>query len=478
MGFIEKLRERIRRARLEREATYAVLAVEVGVESGLSPLKSFELLADMDSIPNVGGEVLRIKRDALLNLRHLSEQIAVESKEAGGTWGRLLSTIAYVEKSGLDPVVALRDLLKTVLRDLRTDYERLSQRFRTLVSSSNVMFGAFPMMVAVILTILSSGSVLPAMVMFMTFNCLAALLWIVSVDAQVPEIADYRPFYRRITLKYLPISLVAGISVYLGLVYTPAVLIFHKVLTLTSAALIFTLPSYFEWRIQDSATRQLLEDLPRILRDVAEQVDKGYGVHRALENAYSTGGYQKYTMKLLSLLIKEARIKGSLREAYDRVKSLLPKPWRISLELLVLIEETGAGAGATHALADSMHEYMLMIREFRRSTSAYKYLSLGMTALTVALILFIMNTVMVKLVLVGALLAENPGIVTLPFSPPTPEELPIIKDYIFLLIALNSLILSIVTGKTCGWRLGDSIAQLLKTSILLLIALSLSSFIA
>ena len=58
---------------------------------------------------------------------------------------------------------------------------------------------------------------------------------------------------------------------------------------------------------------------------------------------------------------------GSLRDAYNKVKTLLPKPWRISLELISLIEEMGAGSGAVHALSDAMGQYILALREFKRS---------------------------------------------------------------------------------------------------------------
>jgi len=77
----------------------------------------------------------------------------------------------------------------------------------------------------------------------------------------------------------------------------------------------------------------------------------------------------------------------------------------------------------------------------------------------------------------GALLQENPGLVSLPFQPPAPEELPVIKDWVYFTVAVNSLILAIVTGKTAGWRLGDSFKEALKVSLLLLAALALGTLI-
>ena len=386
MKIIGKLKEKIRRTELEREAPYAVLATYVGVESGLSPLRSFEYLSELESLEGVREEVDRIRSSALLGLRHLSEQLTVESKNSSGTWGKLISTLASIEATGLNLVSALRDLVKMVLRDLKTDYEKTARRFQTMVSSASVLFGAFPMMVAVMLSILASSNIVPLMMLFLGLNLITALVWLIIVDVQVPEVMDYTAFYRRILIKYLPPGLAAGSAVYFGLLYTPLTLVFHKALSLCIGTLVFSIPAYIEWRLQDKVTQQLMDDLPRFLRDVAEQTGRGFSVHQALENSYSVGGYGRYTMKLLSLIVKEARIHGSLRSAYVKVRKLLPKQWRVSLELLTLIEEAGAGSGAVHSLADAMGEYVLMIREFRRSTSSYKYLSLGLTALTVALI--------------------------------------------------------------------------------------------
>ena len=465
---VEWFRRREHESKLRREAPLAVIAVEVAVESGQPPLKAFEGLAQVDSLPTASGEARRILNESILSMRHLFEQLEAEAREARGVWGKLLATIVGVEATGMDARVMLRDLVNTVLRDLKTDYERLTRRFQSLISSATVVFGAFPMMIAVMLGILASTDVVPMLLASTAVNLFLAALWILTVDLQVPEIADYEPFYKRILGKWLPLGVAVAAASYAGLLYLPVSLVYRSPLALALGALAFSLPAYLEWRLQARVQDELLENLPLVLRGVAEQVARGLAPHQALENVARLGGFPKYTTRLLSLIVKEARVHGSLRDAYEKIKGLLPKPWRVSLELLTQAEEMGAGSGAIHALADSVSEYVIAIREFRRATSTYKWLSLGMTALTFALLAFISRTVMVKMAVIGALLEQSQGLVTLPFKPPTPDQLPAIKDSIYLAAAANSLALAVVAGKTVGWRLGDSIPELLKTSLLLI----------
>lgn len=213
---------------------------------------------------------------------------------------------------------------------------------------------------------------------------------------------------------------------------------------------------------------ELFESLPVFLRSIAEQTSKGFSVGQAIENILESGGLGKYTSRLISLIVKEARIFGSLRDAYNRLKDLLPFPWRVTLELLSLADELGSGSGALHRLADTMSEYMISIREFKSSATGYSWLSMIMSALTLILMMVVSNTVMVKLALIGSVLEENPGMISLPFKPPSPSELPILKDWIYLMITSNLLTLAVVTGKTLGWCIGDSIKEILKTSLLIL----------
>ncbi|MCD6563837.1 MAG: type II secretion system F family protein [Thermoproteales archaeon] len=468
LGLFARLKYRDHVSRLEKEAPFAILASSMVVESVLPPLKIIDVLSKIDSLEAVSFEAKRILRDTQLNLKHLAEQLEEEVKNNTGVWGKLLASIVNVEASGLDPRLVFNDLLQVALRDLRTMYEKTSRRFQTLISSASVIFGAFPMMISILFAIMASSSIIPLVLSYMFAVFFMAVTWLFTVDLQVPRLADYKPFYKRILFKWLPLGAALGVSSYIGLIYTPLTLVYRKALSLLLGTLAFSIPSYIEWRKQKMIQEELFETLPIFLRSIAEQTSKGFSVGQAIENILESGGLGKYTSRLISLIVKEARIFGSLRDAYGRLKELLPFPWRVSLELLALTDELGSGSGALHRLADTMSEYMISIREFRRSSTGYSWLSLMMAGLTLVLMMVVSNTVMVKLALIGSVLEENKGMVSLPFNPPSPSELPVLKDWIYFMITSNILTLAVVTGKTLGWCIGDSLKELLKTSLLTL----------
>ena len=455
-------------SKLEREAPFVVIATNIAVESGLDPLKSFEILETVDSLPASSFEAKRIKRDCIIYARHPSEQLREEVKEARGLWKKLVSTIVSIEASGLDTKLLFKDLRNLVLADLRADYDRLTNRFKSLVSTASVLFGAMPMMVAVTLALFASGSIVPFMLTIIIVNAIIAGLWIMLVDFQVPDTADYSGFYKATLVKWLPIGVAVGLATYFSWIMTPFTLTLRSTASLCLGTVAFSLPFYLDWRRQTRVFNELLDDLPLVLRDIAEQVDREFSPHQAVENIYSVGGYGRYTMRLISLLVKEARVAGSLRDAYEKIKNLLPKPWKISLELISLIEEMGAGSAAVHALSDAIGEYMVALREFRRGIMGYRWLSLFMTLLTLFLLIFLSNTVMPKYAMLGLLLEENQAMFTMPVQPPKPEELPSIKDVIYLMVAANSIALSLVIGKTSGWTIGEGVKEVLKTCMIIL----------
>ena len=455
-------------SKLEREAPFAIIATNIAAESGLDPLKSFEILESVDSLPASSFEAKRIKRDCIIYARYPSEQLREEIKEARGLWKKLLSTIVSVEASGLDPRLLFKDLRNLVLSDLRADYDRLANRFKSLVSMASVLFGAMPMMVATILALFASSNIVPLMLAMIVANAVIAGLWMMSVDFQVPDTADYSGFYKASLVKWLLIGVAVGLATYFSWIITPFTLTLRSTASLCLGMLAFALPFTLDWRRQARVFNELLDDLHLVLRDIAEQVDREFSPHQAVENIYSVGGYGRYTMRLISLLVKEARVSGSLRDAYGKIRELLPKPWRISLELISLIEEMGAGSSAVHALSDAMGEYMIALREFKRGIRGYKWLAIFMTLLTLFLLIFLSNTVMPKFVQIGLILEENPGMFTMPIQPPRPEELPAIKDVIYLMVAANSIALSFVIGKTSGWTLGEGVKEALKTCMIIL----------
>ena len=467
-GYMPVLRLRSHLSSLEHEAPFAILAVNVGVHAGLPPLRAFEELAKLDVLKAVSFEVRRILRDSCLHRRHLSEQLAVEAKRASGTWAKLLRALVSLERIGGDPRLVLRDLMRETLRDLRVHYEALARRFQSMISASNVLFGAMPMMLSALFTLLASEAVIPMVVGFMILNALMATLYLLTVDMQVPRTISFTRTYGKIVLRWLPLGTGLCLLSYMGFIRMPISLIAPKAVAISIGALVFSIPAYLEFRLHARVIDELLENLPTILRDIADEVERGFSPHQALERLYENATYGKFTDRFIALLVKRARVLGSLRDALKGIEQLLPIQMRLSLWLLTLGEELGASAGVYHELADAMLEYHLALRSFKKGCQGYRLMALGMVGLTIGLVITLFSTLVSRIAMVGQLVGSAEGIVSLPFSIASPESLPIIKDWVYAGIAVNSLILALTTGKTLDWRLGGGFRDMMAVAIMVL----------
>ena len=457
---------------IERESPFAILAVNVAVNAGLTVLRAFEELAKLEVLKAISFEVKRILRDCSLYRRHLSEQLAFEAREAKGLWAKLIKTIVSLERVGGDPRLALRDLMRETLRDMKVHYEVLSNRFRSMISSTNVLFGAMPMMLSVLFTLMASESVVPMVLSFTLINIVMAFTYMLIVDGQVPRTVDYTRIYMKIVAKWAPLCLAIGATFYLGFIQLPITLIAPKAVAISIAALTFTVPAWIEFKIHANTIDEILENLPTILRDLADEVEQGFSPHQALERLFENATYGKFTDKFIALLVKRARVFGSLRDSLIGIEKLLPVQARLALWLIVLGEELGATSSVYHELADAMHEYYLSLKSFKRSCQGFRWMAIGLAALTIALVITLFSTLISRISIISELAFKAEGIISLPFNIAGPEQLPLIKDWIYASVSLNSIVLALTAGKTLDWRLGGAFRDVALVSAIILTALA------
>jgi len=344
-----------------------------------------------------------------------------------------------------------------------------------MISASNVLFGAMPMMLTVLFTLLASESVIGMIVTFMLVNLILGLVYLMIVDTQVPRTVSYKTVYARILIKWLPLGVGLGMLSYMGFIRMPISLVAPKAVSISIGALAFSVPAFIEFRIHSQVVDELLENLPSILRDIADEVERGFSPHQALERLYENAAYGKYTDRFIALIVKRARISGSLRDAIMGIESLLPIQMRLALWLLTLGEGLSATSGVYQELADAMLEYYLALRSFKRGCQGYRLVGISMVALTLGLTVALFSTLISRIALVGQLVecASAGGLISLPFSIVSPEVLPRVKDWIYASMSVNSLILALVNGKTLDWRFGGSFRDLMIISLMILTSLSL-----
>ncbi len=461
---------------LESEAPFAILAVTMLVNSGIPPLVAFEALSDLrDILPHCSFEILRIKRDSMLHTRHISEQLRFELPHAKGTWSRLLYAIVNIERTGRSPERLMLDLMNLVMQDLRTELSRRSEYFRTLLSIVIVLFGAFPMLSAVLFTILASIMIIPIVFVFVFLSIFIGIAYMVLIDTQVPRIIDYTAIYRKISLKYIPLSIIISVLFYSLVMYFNLTLPIMRATSLAVSLMIFALPAWIEFRREASIVDDIVEKLPILMRDLADEIYRGAPPLLALERISEVHSYDVWMDRLISLIIRRIRITGSIREALKGIQSLLPYPMRIALGLLTLSEEYGARAESYHLLADILNEYMISVREFRKGNQIYRWVSLFIVTLSLSLIYILFHIVVYKVAMISELIREVPS--PLPISVIKPNEIPIAKDAIYSMVLVNSFILSLIIGKTLDWRIGSGFREAFIISVMMILIVLLESLL-
>ena len=475
VGYYPVLKLKSHLSALEKEAPFSVLAVCTGAYAGLPPLRAFGELVNLPVLEHTRYEVSRILRDATLNRRHLSEQLIIEARGTGGSWGRLLRALISLERTGGDPKLVLRDLMRETLRDLRVSYDILAGRFRSMISACSVVFGAMPMMLTVLFTILASEIVIPLVLGFVGLNIVIAVLYSLVVDAQVPRTISYLKVYKYILLKWAPLGVGVGVLSYFGLIRLPILVVAHTGMSLALGVLAFSIPAYIEFKVHARAVDEILENLPLVLRDLADEVSRGFSPHLALERLHENAVYGKYTDRLIALLVKRGRVQGSLRDALKGIEKLMPVQLRLSLWLVVNGEELGATPDVYNELADTMLEYSMCLRGFKRSCESYRYLGIGMCILSIGLVLGLFATLISRIATIGALMRDQAGgvVPAMPFMIASPEQLPMIKNVVYFGVVANSIVLAVTTGKTLDWRFGGSFRDMVIVTAVLILAVVL-----
>ena len=235
---------------------------------------------------------------------------------------------------------------------------------------------------------------------------------------------------------------------------------------------------YIEFKVHARAVDEILKNLSLVLRELADEVSRGFSPHLALERLHENAVYGKYTDRLIALLVKRGRVQGSLRDALKGIEELMPVQLRLSLWLVVNGEELGATPDVYNELADTMLEYSLCLRGFKRSCESYRYLGIGMCILSIGLVLGLFATLISRIATIGALMRDQAGSVVpaMSFMIASPEQLPMIKNTVYFGVVANSIVLAVTTGKTLDWRFGGSFRDMVIVTAVLVLAVVLGVF--
>jgi len=446
---------------LQEEAVWGIFAGTVYALAGVPPLKILDFLeAKTHVFPHLSHEIKRIKRDSRLKMESFLDALRREYRSAKGFWRMLLGTIITLETTGGDLSAYFRDLYKSCIRELKTRYENQAKVMNSLSSATTVFLAVLPMSVYVMLVVVASKAVVPAVTMFTLINIATGVAVAALADFFAPKTGDlFTKIYGKVLLKYLPLGACVGASCYLGLLNLPLSLKFPGLISLTLGTLAFTAPAYLEYRKHAKAVDETVENLPVFLRDIADEVKRGYSPIQALSTVHESKSYGKYFDRLLRLLVNKIRLQG-VREALLSLEPYLPKQVFFSLDLLADADEIGARAEVFDVLADIMHDWVSSMRAYKASVKLSKYTSLFAVACAAGITVFLFGSVVGMVAKAGDIVRGTAST----YAPVavdivTSDQVPVLKNTIFTALAVTAVVLGVVEGKVSSFRFGEGLRE-------------------
>jgi len=444
--------------RLAEESYWAVLIADAYAQAGLSTIQIANRLKEKElTLPHVSFELKRLFRDASITLEPLP---AVFSKEAdrpiGGVWRQLLTTMAFLERTGGSPAQAFRDLHVQALNALKSSFKAMSNRMSTLATAVTSMFCIMPVAVYTMFMLLASQQIGMMVSLFSLALLMMGGMLIIVADTMCPDVAPsyYSPIYLKPLMKWLPLGMVLGICASLGLFKLPLAMRFAPTLAVVISCLGFAVPAYVEWKRHDTALTEVIEKLPTFLRDLADEVRRGSSPFKALEYL-STRVYGRLFDRFLKLLVNKSRLSG-FEKALRDIAHLLPKPALLALDLVRDLEELGARAEAFDGLAEAFREHVDSVSEYRSGVSLNRWMVIFGVGLAGGIALALMGFVLPMLAKLSAMTTSQQALASMPFLITiTPENMPYIASQIMFGIATSAIICGLIAGKISSFKLGE-----------------------
>jgi hypothetical protein len=444
--------------RLAEESYWAVLIADAYAQAGLSTIQIANRLKEKElTLPHVSFEMKRLFRDASITLEPLPTVLSKEAdRPIGGVWRQLLTTMAFLERTGGSPAQAFRDLHVQALNALKSLFKAMGNRMSTLATAVTSMFCIMPVAVYTMFMLLASQQIGMMVSLFSLALLMMGGMLIIVSDAMCPDVAPryYTPIYLKPLMRWLPLGMALGVCASMGLFKLPLAMRFAPTLVVVIAYFGFAVPAYAEWKKHDAALTEVIEKLPAFLRDLADEVRRGSSPFKALEYL-STRVYGRLFDRFLKLLVNKSRLSG-FDKALKDIAHLLPKPALLALDLVRDLEELGARAEAFDGLAEAFREHVDSMSEYRSSVSLNRWMVIFGVGLAGGIALALMGFVLPMLAKMSAMMTSQQALASMPFVITiNPENMPYIASQVMFGIATSAVICGLIAGKISSFKLGE-----------------------
>ena len=431
----------------------------------------YALAKESQIAPNFSKFVENVERARVQKLLGTPHEAFAEAARVLGE-GRLKSVIlamATARSVGVSQELQARDILKSVLFQLKSAYQRVADNMKTLGEVVLVFYGVMPLMFLIMTSIFYSPS---SAVMLATYVALmiplmgvALVLLVHYTHPKTPE--KFIKHYKRY-IYTIPISVGVGVGAYfvlkliLGGVAASnfpnstsavgggsAVDLVNAYLVAISlglglaAGLVPVAVFYLaEWRKRWG----IISALPFFTRDMAEMVKLGFSPSQALPRLVQRRSYGRFFDALLNSVGK--RLVGS--SFGDAIKSEAGKaPWVAAVVLNAMGEadRLGSKSEVFSEIADTSRDLVDILKSARSALMGAVIFGIVTIVIISVLLGTVAKSMLLQIASQSASLARADVPIPLQISLITMPKVPEVLTYTFVGAVLNALVLGVLIGK-------------------------------
>ncbi|MGC9119128.1 MAG: type II secretion system F family protein [Thermoproteus sp.] len=455
--------------RLEGEmlpaAVYATIyaAAERDMSEGFFAVASNPGVAPTLASLAKGVERLQIKRLIPTPYEALGETARLFE---GSRVADFLVTISVARTIGLSQYIQARDLLRSVLFELKTAYARLAENLKVLGEVILVFFGVLPLMLFIMTSIFygpGTSIQLPAYTFVAIPLMTLALAFL--VDSAYPKTPEkFTRLYKLygigvgigavvgaasyFLLSAVPLSI--HVSSQQGIIFLPDIkkaYVIAIALGLGSmAATAFVIPKYLS---ESSRRWNITAALPFFTRDLSELVKTGLSPAQAVVRLMERKTYNKQFDRFMKGVMRQIASGKTFYEAMMAEGSKAPWFARVVLSAAAEAERLGARHEIFAELADTSRELVDILKAARSNVRGAVIFGLMTIAIIAVMLGGVVKTLLFQVAdYASGITTAAAGGIPANIQLITWNEVPAVLKYSLLGVVINSVALGILTGKT------------------------------
>lgn len=376
--------------------------------------------------------------------------------------------LVAAERAGGDKYRVLFERSSSLIKMLQDRINRLVERYNTITNLEVIFFVVIPLALITLGALFVGNSgyglTITATIIFPSFSFF--MLYFIVQAAYPEELVEKPPM----TVFYGTIIALLGASVFVWI--TGSRLLesgYEPYLVLGILYGIILLGGGLYYRKWYKESDEFVFSMPLLTRQIAEECKKGKTPRQAILTL-TQYKLPKRVEGFIRVLVARISMGLPIREAITGVKM----PWltKIYFEFLDMADRYGADPKTLDMLASFTADTVSVARIIKDRSLSFKFSSLISIIALVFGFVIVSEKVLTQFAEMGEKFLESSyagSMISLPIHPLTPDMLPTIRNLSYIGIIINTLFISLLSGKTIK---GSMTAGLLLGSALILIALA------